>query len=90
MPHNVQRLAVGYVRSVSRDRGDGETEYVVAEIVICNATIQEKIDSGDLSELSAGYSSDVVNGRQTKIAINHIGLGGRDWARCGNACSIER
>jgi uncharacterized protein len=88
---NVQDHAVGYVRSVTRDRDPGDgTEYVSAELVITSPQVAARIDAGDLVEISAGYSTDLVERRQTQIRINHVALGPRSWARCGNACAIAR
>ncbi len=85
---NVEKVAVGYVRSVSRDRGDGVTEYVRGELVITDEATARAIARGELREFSAGYSTDLVNGRQTNIRVNHVAILPRGGARCGEACSI--
>lgn len=97
---NVNELAVGYVRSAWRDRGDGIDEYVGAEVVITDAATAEEIRAGRLAEFSMGYSvalepkpgqtsdGEKYDAVQTEIRINHAALGPRNWARCGSACSF--
>lgn len=87
----VEALAVGFVESVERDAGDGRTEYVRAVLNITDEDTAAKLRRGDLAEFSAGYAVDLTDEdppRQTNLRINHLGIGGPGWARCGSACSV--
>jgi hypothetical protein len=82
------RFAVGYVSAVERE-DVGSVSYVLATLVIVDTSTIANIEAGKLGGLSAGYQAELVNGRQTDIAINHLALGPpTGWARCGDACAI--
>jgi hypothetical protein len=87
---NVRTLAVGYVKSVTRDRSTKDEEHVRAELVIFDAHASDRVNAGELVELSAGYSTEVVDGCQTLIRVNHVALLPSGEARCGPTCAIVR
>lgn len=94
-PSNWKDHAVGHVRE-AKPNG----KFVSAAVVIQDGSTIEKVDAGELVELSCGYDCDLVwdagvyNGetydaRQTKIRYNHVGMGPRDWGRAGNEVQLK-
>lgn len=86
---NLDRYAVGFVRSPRRD-GD----HVAADLVIFDDATASRVQRGDLVELSVGYAVDVDRSgsvpTQRNIRGNHLALLGPGQARCGVSCSVSR
>jgi hypothetical protein len=57
-PHTFSKDAAGVVVAPARMRADDGFEYVTALIDVARADAIEKVDVGELAELSAGYRSD--------------------------------
>lgn len=93
---NWKQHAVGDVRDVKRDG-----KFVAANLVIRDKATLDKIESGDLAEVSCGYdcmleiksgvtdSGERYDAIQHGVTINHVGLGPRDWARAGNDAKLR-
>ena len=88
-PDNWKTLAVGDVRNVKKDG-----RYVAADVAIRDAVTLQRVDSGDLVELSCGYDcalemkSGSYDGEdydaiQRTLRYNHVGLGPEGWGRAG-------
>lgn len=96
-PENWRSHAVGFVLNPHVD----SQRYVGADLVIQDAATLKKIDSGDLVELSCGYSCTLVMGegvspegehydaKQTELRINHIALLPVGAARGGPAVKLH-
>lgn len=93
---NVSDRAIGYVRRA----WDGNDGWLHAELVVVDGVAVADILSGDLAELSGGYSVDVVpergkwrgdafEGIQRNIQMNHLGIGPRFWARAGTNAKVR-
>lgn len=85
-------VAVGHVGDGVRPERD--TGLVVAPVVVSDADTIARILSGDLVEVSAGYTCAVVeeegvydgvpySARQTDILYNHAAVGPEGWGRAG-------
>lgn len=89
-PGDFRAVVVGEVHNARRD-GD----FVAADLLIRDEDTIDRIEAGGLVEISCGYDCMIeVNPRdgrsyQTKIRINHIGLGPRNWGRAGAAVAIK-
>jgi hypothetical protein len=93
---NWSQLAKGDVRAPHRDG-----RFVAADLVIRDKSTLDKIEAGDLQELSCGYDcmleltpgtspdGEHYDAIQRSIVVNHIGLGPKDWARAGNAARLR-
>lgn len=96
-PANFRKYAIGHVIDPHPEAG----KYVAADLVVHDADAIAAIDRGDLVECSVGYDCDLemtsgttpdgeaYDAIQRSISANHVALGGKDWARCGPACSIK-
>jgi hypothetical protein len=91
-------LSVGFVTNVSTDNVDG-VDWALVDMLITNPDVIEDIESGSLTEVSAGYSTRLVQTqdaalgdvlRQTNIKYNHIALLGYGEARAGRDAKIIR
>lgn len=78
---------------------DGKT-YVESSLVVQDAQALARIDSGELQELSCGYTCDIeqkagtFDGQpfdciQRNISYNHVGIGPRNWGRAGNDVALR-
>ena len=89
-PENFQRVSRGTVQNVRR--GEGELkDYLLADLVICDAEAIRKVESGELVELSNGFDADLIQrgygeAIQEGIVGNHVAL--VESARCGHKCRI--
>lgn len=93
---NWSQLAKGDVRAPRRDG-----RFVVADLVIRDKAVLDKVEDGTLQELSCGYDcllemtpgtspeGEHYDAIQRAIVVNHIGLGPKDWARAGNAARLH-
>ena len=73
---NYKDYAVGFVRDIRQSKVDGE-DVIIGNLVITDKEAIEKIESGEMVELSCGYDCDIVdddNPRQTHIRGNHLAL----------------
>lgn len=75
-PSNYKNLSVGNVHNVHK--GDYQGEPVMyADIVVYDAEAINKIESGEMVELSCGYDCDITDGpnpEQINIRGNHVAL----------------
>lgn len=87
--------SVGHVSGVKRDG-----RFVAAKLVVSDADAVGQVTRKDLTELSCGYTCDVVMGKgvydgeeydaqQSNIRYNHVGMGPRNWGRAGNEVRIK-
>ena len=95
-PDNWREHAVGEIRAAKQDG-----KYVAADLVVRDKAALEKIDKGELVELSCGYdcSLDFTPGVspegekydavQRDIVINHVGLGPSNWGRAGSEVRLR-
>jgi hypothetical protein len=86
--------------AAERETVDGD-EYVVARLALATADTLARVDAGELTEISCGYSCDVLdrpgvapNGErydrvQTNIRFNHVALGPTGFARAGRKASFK-
>jgi len=75
-PSNYKTLAVGNVHNVHKGEFEGEP-VMYADIVVYDAEAIEKIESGEMVELSCGYDCDITDGpnpEQINIRGNHVAL----------------
>jgi hypothetical protein len=95
-PENWRSVTVGHVGDDVRQDG----ELVGASLVISDQGAIEKVQRGDLKEISCGYDVDLVetpgeiNGErydaiQTNIRGNHVALGPTGWGRAGSVACIR-
>jgi hypothetical protein len=84
---------VGAVKraSVRNDRGDRQTgdnlEFVHAEVELRVSSFGLSVMRAGRRELSLGYETSPVNGRQTETRVDHLAL--VHAGRCGATCSIR-
>ena len=94
---NGATLSNGSVSEANSIERDGVV-YIIAKATITNQDLIDKILSGDKSELSAGYSRDIVpesgsyNGTpyqyvQRNIKVNHVAV--VKEGRCGETCKLN-
>lgn len=99
---NWRRLAVGHVTEATpARRADGGHEWLEAPVVISDAAALQRIESGDLVEVSAGYVAEVVpragvtpdgehyDAVQTQIRFNHLALLPSGQARAGSGARLR-
>jgi len=91
VPLTWRDLSVGVALNARRGDG-GETDLLLADLLITDHEAIRQVRSTRGQEISAGYNYDGVQispgrGKQTNIWINHIAL--VDAARCGIRCSIK-
>ena len=76
-PETVSYLQKGFMTNVRRGTGN-ESSYLLADIVVTDPAVIDKIRSGDKRELSVGYTSDIdeQDGKyeMKNIRGNHIAL----------------
>ena len=92
-PETWDAVAIGHVAdSVGVEAGTG---LVVASLVVSSADALARVDSGELTEISAGYTCEVdpspgvyqgtpYEAVQRGIRYNHIALGPAGWGRAGS------
>jgi hypothetical protein len=89
-PKTWRDLAVGTAQNARRGTG-GESDLLLADLLIADYDAIEQVRETRNQEVSAGYNYNGIQiakgrGKQTEIWINHIAL--VDAARCGFRCSI--
>lgn len=89
-PENWKDRAVGTVQNARREVRDG-VPCLVADLLITDAEAIEKVQSGELPEVSCGYSAEITedspaHGFQTGFVGNHVAL--VKEARLGKMCHI--
>jgi hypothetical protein len=88
-PSNARHFSRGNTRGARRDG-----KFVAAELTVQDAELISKIDAGERTEISCGYTCDldytpgVYEGQrydavQRKIVYNHVAIGPRNWGRAG-------
>lgn len=93
---NWQQLAVGHVSDDVKAGGP----YVQANVRVQTKDVVDKVERGDLVELSCGYTCDLelsggeYNGEkydavQRNIRYNHVALGPRNFGRAGNEVRLR-
>lgn len=94
---NFKALAVGIVTENVHANG----QFVTSDVLVQDRSTVDRVDSGDLVELSCGYEVDLVatpgttpegehyDAIQTNIRYNHVGLGPRNWGRAGSAVKLK-
>ena len=73
---NYNSLSVGYMRDIHKGTYNGQP-VMLGTAVITDSEGIEKVESGELTNLSCGYDCDIVddkNPKQTNIRGNHIAL----------------
>lgn len=85
-PDNFKEISVGNISHVRR-----EGDYLVADLLICDAEAIELVENNIIKEISIGYDADVEKidvgkGRQFNIIGNHVALVRE--GRAGPSCSI--
>lgn len=95
-PSNWRQHAIGDIRAPKRDG-----RFVAAELVIRDRAALDRIDSGELQELSCGYDcmlemtpgttadGERYDAVQRQIVINHVGLGPKAWGRAGSEVRLR-
>jgi len=97
-PANAKQLAVGHVSGASARADAGR--FVEAQLVITDAAMIAAIEAGNRSEVSCGYTCDLLHGagtfngehydaEQKNIVYNHVGIGPRNWGRAGAEVALR-
>jgi hypothetical protein len=92
-PSNWKTHAVGHVGG--RDTINRNGDFVSGEVHIQHGDAMERAESGELREISCGYTCDIdptpghylgqpYDVSQRKIRMNHVALGPRGWGRMGS------
>lgn len=95
-PSTWRDLARGHVGDTVRQDGD----HVYAQVLVQDADIIRRIQTGDVCELSCGYQADYdptpgtyngqnYDGIQRNIRYNHLAGGGKNWGRAGNSVRLR-
>lgn len=93
---NWQEHSIGHVGDSVRQAG----EHIAAEVIVNDAEAITKIDAGDRSEISAGYTMrlDSTPGThqgkrydavQRDIRYNHVAIGPAGWGRAGAGVALR-
>lgn len=88
-PGSWKQVAVGHVGDVHRDG-----KFLAAELVIEDQATIDRIERGELRELSCGYQCRLIgdsgthdgeayDAKQTDIQGNHVAIGQKGWGRAG-------
>ena len=90
---NWNLLAVGNVINVEVNE-----PYVTGTMLIHDSRIIEKVESGEIKEVSCGYTADILpapagvehyDAAQTGISYNHAAIGPTQWGRLGSDVAIR-
>ena len=95
-PENYRELERGHVSGTPVFDG----RYVASVLVVQDHAVLGRIDSGDLAELSCGYTCDLdrtagtFDGQpfdciQRNIRYNHVGIGPKNWGRAGSDVALR-
>jgi uncharacterized protein len=95
-PSNWSALTRGHVSGTPRQDG----LFVAGEIAVQDARLLTKADSGELVELSCGYTCKLdhtpgewqgqkYDAIQRTIRYNHVGIGGPNWGRAGRDVALR-
>lgn len=74
---NYKDYSVGFARDIRQGKTENGEDVIIGNLVITDKEAIEKIESGEMKELSCGYDCDITddaNPKQTKIRGNHIAL----------------
>lgn len=74
---NYKDYAVGFARDIRQAKGENGEDIMIGNLVITDKDAIEKIESGEMKELSCGYDCDITDDaspKQTHIRGNHIAL----------------
>lgn len=93
---NWKALSRGHVSGLPREDGI----HVSSDLAIQESETLDRIDAGDLQEISCGYTCKedhtpgIWNGErydliQREIRYNHVGLGPKNWGRAGNEVGLR-
>lgn len=90
-PDSWQRLAVGVAQNIRRGSGV-ESDLIIADLLVTDGRAIERIESGDLREVSCGYSAafeQISKGKARQVGIvgNHVAIVSE--GRAGARCSIK-
>jgi hypothetical protein len=101
-PANWRNVAVGHVSDAPAARKqDNGAEWVEAQVVVADAAALARIDREDLSEVSMGYTADVIpqsgtapdgqhyDAVQTNVRFNHLALLKAGQARAGAGARLR-
>lgn len=98
VPDNWAKLSKGHIIEGSPHPED---KHLIADLAIEDGEAIQRVDSGELVELSCGYSCDVENTPgetpegetfdrvQKNILYNHVALGPKGWGRGGPTVSLR-
>lgn len=98
--NNISVYGVGHTTEYIKIVKDGEEDFCEVELLITDANTIDKIESNELTELSCGYTNDIVKQTgtykeetydeiQTNIIYNHIALLPTGTARAGRKARIK-
>lgn len=101
-PQNVRQVMQGFMTGgTEREDTDDGVSWIVGRMALVTPEIMAGVDSGDLAELSAGYSLRIdatpgITPRgerydrvQRDIRFNHVGFGPAGWARAGRDATLR-
>jgi len=92
-------VSMGHVGDDTRRDEDGR--HILASVIAQDERLVSAIEAGDRSEVSAGYTTDVVeragvtpdgehyDAEQTNITYNHVAIGPRGWGRAGPTVALR-
>jgi hypothetical protein len=98
-PTNWRELNRGHVSGVPHKDSDGI--HVASQLAVFDPTVLGRVDSGELCELSCGYTCDCdetpgvtpdgekYDAVQRNIRYNHVGIGPKGWGRGGASVSLR-
>ncbi len=95
-PDNWRKVSIGHVTETVKEDG----KFVSADVLVQDALAVKKIDTGDLKEISCGYSCmlDPTPGEhegehydavQRDISYNHVAIGPEKWGRAGGEVALR-
>lgn len=101
-PKNYRSVSVGITTdNAPSRRPEGAVEWVDTAGIVNDAPTLERVDTGDLAEVSAGYTADVIpkkgvapdgqpyDALQTNIRFNHVALLPPGHARAGSGAKLR-
>lgn len=88
--HDAGAPTVGRVEQPFRRELIGTESYLEVAVRITDPAVRARIDRREISEVSCGYTCEVVDGRQRRIRYDHLALLPLDQrARCGSECRVH-
>lgn len=101
-PRNHREVSVGHTTdSAPSRRPEGSVEWVDTAGIVSDASTLARVDAGELAEVSAGYTADVIpqkgvapdgqpyDALQTNIRFNHVALLPPGHARAGSGAKLR-